>query len=183
MSEAPPPPAVGGILRVVAPTMAAANAGPFASHVQAALHSALGLPPDADAQAVAVALSSATGGQLLALKQAETEFAGLMRSLGIDVSQVRTRASDNAPSAPPHHNNAAKVMALGISAAFFGMIFLLSFHSMPTENREIVLSLIGILGTTFVGTASYFFGNNVGSHAKDVLLAAATPPAESPPRR
>jgi hypothetical protein len=75
-------------------------------------------------------------------------------------------------------NTGAKILALIISLGFFGLVFLLSFHAVPQENREIFNVLLGTLATTFVAVTSFFFGSNIGASAKDAMLAASHPPLQ-----
>lgn len=172
----------GGALRTIAPTLTSALGGPFASQSLAALSSALSLDAGVEEVAIAEALCSASGSQLVSIKSAEIEFAKVMKELGVDLTLVRGRSADHVASVATTDAKgiAAKAFAIAIAAGFFAILGLLSFHAVPIENKEVVNILLGALTTTFVSTAAYFFGSNVGSRAKDQLLLAASAASGAP---
>jgi len=75
------------LVRTVAPSIASAVGGPLAGMATRAISDALLGKPDGTEQELAEAAAKATPEQLLALKQAEQDFAIKMRELDIDLEQ------------------------------------------------------------------------------------------------
>lgn len=161
------------VLRTVAPTLALAVGGPFGPIAAAALHTALGSSDDKTAEA---ALLSATPDQLLALKGAENAFTERMKELGIaeeklsfdDTANARARemaVKDNTPS----------VLAYAITIGFFSVLGYLLIEGKPVQGGDVMLVLVGSLGTAWTGIIGYFFGSSAGSAAKtDTINKIAT---------
>lgn len=78
------------------------------------------------------------------------------------------------------------VLALAVYAA---TVFILLFHPIPADNKEVVAGAVGFIGGTLVGGAfAFYFGSSKGSQGKDETIAAmiagqtaAPAPAAPPP--
>lgn len=162
------------VLRTVAPTVALAVGGPFGPLASAALSAVLGTPKD-DGKAAEAALLSATPDQLLALKKAEEEFQIQMKQLGIDeqklvfddIANARAREIAVKDSTP-------KYLAYLITAGFFGILGYLVVEGKPVQGGDVMLVMVGSLGTAWTGIVAYFFGSSAGSAAKTDILASVS---------
>jgi hypothetical protein len=56
------------------------------------------------------------------------------------------------------------------------MLAVLSVHEVPASSHDLLLTMVGVLGTSWVGCMGYYFGTSAGSERKTELLAKAPPP-------
>lgn len=75
--------------------------------------------------------------------------------------------------------NVQKFVATFVLAAFLGVILLMSWHTVPAENKDMLETLIGFIGGAFTAVVAFYFGSTSSSHTKDQTIAAMTavPPA------
>lgn len=154
------------ILQTVAPTVALAVGGPFGPIASAAISAALGTPKGDD-KAAEAALLTATPDQLLALTKANNDFQVQMKTLGIeeqklvydDVANARSREIAVKDSTP-------KYMAYLITVGFFAVLGYLIVEGKPTVGGDVMLVMVGSLGTAWTGIVAYYFGSSAGSAAK-----------------
>jgi dolichol kinase len=82
------------------------------------------------------------------------------------------------PPAIPAESSLTKhapiLLAGFILFAFLLMLVIMAFHTVPTENKDLVDTLLGVLGTAFAGVVGYFFGSNSSSKVKDATIASMT---------
>jgi len=57
-----------------------------------------------------------------------------------------------------------------ISICFFFVLYLLIFHPMPTENKDVLYLIIGALIGFEGAVVSYFYGSSKGSADKNEML-------------
>jgi hypothetical protein len=152
------------VLKTVAPTLALAVGGPFGPLAAAAIHAALGSTDQATAE---TALANATPDQLLALKKADQDFSVQMETLGIakeklafdDTANARAREVSVKDSTP-------HILAYTITAGFFITLGFLVFKGKPETGGDVMLVLMGALGTAWTGIIQYYFGSSAGSADK-----------------
>ena len=70
-------------------------------------------------------------------------------------------------------------LAFIVALGFFGCVFFLLFKEFPANNKDLLVSLLGVLTTIFTLIMNYFFGNSSSSKAKDETIAAV---ANKPPQ-
>lgn len=171
---------VGGI----APILGTALVGPLAGQAISMLGLALGLGTDASEGDVAAAVTSGrlTGEQIVAMKQAENDFAAKMRELDIDVMKINA-ASDAAliaDTSDARHVFGEKdnvfvmgCIILGAFATLMGLVLWGCFWMM-TAKVEIDPSMVAVCASlvgTVVGyvaanaqqVVSFFYGSSKGS--------------------
>lgn len=69
------------------------------------------------------------------------------------------------------HMKALFVLASIVMLMFFTMMIVLSFHEVPDKNKDLIDTLLGILGSTgFAGVVAFFFGTSASSMAKDTTI-------------
>jgi hypothetical protein len=158
------------VLRTVAPTIALAVGGPFGPLAATALSAVLGTAPG-DSKAAEAALLSATPDQLLALKKAEEDFQVQMRTLGIaeekltfdDIANARARETAVKDSTP-------RILAYSVTVGFFGILGFLLWNGKP-PGGDVIMVMLGALGTAWTGIVSYYFGSSAGSASKDKTIS------------
>jgi hypothetical protein len=56
---------------------------------------------------------------------------------------------------------------------FFSVLTLMFFHNIPDTDHDVLLVLIGALGSAWASIIAYYFGSSSGSAAKNAILAQA----------
>lgn len=170
---------ISSIINTVAPWIGTALGGPLGGMAVTAAANALGLSDKTEA-AIKTAIAGATPEQMLALKQADNDFASKMQALGFD-SMEKMAGLENADRDSARNREiqvkdiTPKILAYLVTAGFFGMLVFMLFKGIPNENRDILNIMLGALGTTFGAVISYYYGSTRGSEAKSALLAQAPP--------
>ena len=169
---------LGDGVAAIAPTIASAFGGPLAGLAVTSLETALGVAPGLSANdpkgfQAKLAAALATPEQVLALKQADNAFKQfcldnelqLVKADDADRDSARRRQVDLKDWTPT-------VLAMLVSAGFFGMLSVMAFHDLPVGNRDMLNIMLGSLGAAWVAVVSYYFGSSAGSRAKDGSIAA-----------
>ena len=160
-------------LKQIAPTIATAMGGPLAGMAIKAISEALLGKPDGTEEELAQAATKATPEQLLALKKAENDFALQMRELDIDLERIAGADRDSARNREIKTKDwTPKLLAGGITIGYFGVLFYMLTHGLPTTGgSEAMLVMLGTLGTAFGGVMAYYFGSSAGSKEKTEALS------------
>ena len=163
---------VTSILATVAPGLATAVGGPLAGVAAQAITGALTGEATPDLETVERALTSAKPEDLVKLKAAEAEFARAMKDADIDLEGIAAddRADARARQVKTGDNTPA-YLGFAIILGFFGALSFVFFVGLPDAGSEIVLIMIGVLGTMTTQVANYFFGSSVGSKTKEATIA------------
>jgi hypothetical protein len=152
------------VLKTVAPTLALAVGGPFGPLAAAAIHAALGTT---DQKSAETALLNATPDQLLALKKADQDFQVRMKEL--DISEEKLSFDDTANARAREiatKDSTPKYMAYLITLGFFATLAYLIIYGKPQTGGDVMLVMVGALGTAWSGIVQYYFGSSAGSAAK-----------------
>ena len=64
-------------------------------------------------------------------------------------------------------------LAAVIAGALVTVIVLLIKNTIPTDNKDVLLVVIGVLASAFTAVVSYFFGSSKGSAEKNELLKSS----------
>ncbi|OLL28188.1 hypothetical protein BTH42_28840 [Burkholderia sp. SRS-W-2-2016] len=72
-----------------------------------------------------------------------------------------------------------KVLAMAVTAGFFGILLLMAVQPLPGDNKDLVNVVVGALGTAWISIIGYYFGTSVGSMRKTELLAKPSVPITS----
>lgn len=179
------------VLEKLAPTVATLLGGPFAGLAVNAVETALGTgAPDGTAPAspadriasVQKMLSAGqlSGDQILALKQAELQVKQHLADNNIQLEQIamtdtvsaRQRESDLAKAGAK--DDTPKILAYLLTIGFFGTLGFLMIGTIPTSGHDVLLIMVGSLGTAWAGMVHYYYGSSPSSKTKDDTIAAAT---------
>lgn len=160
------------LVRTVAPTLASAVGGPLAGMATRAISEALlGKPDGAEAELVEAA-AKATPEQLLALKQAEQDFAVRMRELDIDIERLSNEDRASARDREVKTGDwTPRVLAAAVTLGFFGVLFWMIAYGLPENGGEAMLVMLGTLGTAWGAIVSYYFGSSAGSREKNDTIS------------
>lgn len=161
------------IVGTVAPTLATALGGPLAGVAVKTLASQLLGKPDATQGEVEQAIVGADPQTLLKLKEIEVEF----QKFVVDAEIQREKlAGDDRGSARDREIKAGdswtpRILAISITAGFFGVLLLMMYGTMPKDGHDALLVMLGSLGTAWIAVVSYYFGSSASSKHKDEALA------------
>lgn len=154
----------------VAPTIATALGGPFAGLGIKALSAAVLGHEDGDEDQIAAQLAGASPELLLEMKKADQNFKVTMKSLDIKIEDLHAKDRISArerQKALKDHTPA--ILAFVLTAGLFIVIYFLFNIVIPEGNKEVILLLVGSLGTGCASSWSYFHGSSSGSKQKDVI--------------
>lgn len=160
------------LVRTVAPSIASAVGGPLAGMATRAISEALLGKPDGSEQELTEAAARATPEQLLALKQAEQDFAVKMRELDIDLERIASEDRSSARNREVATRDwTPRVLAGLVTGGYFGVLFYMLRNGLPQHGgSEAMLVMLGTLGTAWGGIMAYYFGSSAGSKAKDEAM-------------
>ncbi len=159
-----------------APIVGAALGGPLGGAAGVLLASALGVK-DADPKSIEQAIKNGTltGEQILALKQAEDDFALQMKQLDINsVEDMEKLAIQDRVSAREREISVKdwtpRILAYGVTLGFFGLLSFLLRHDLPAGSKDVLNIMLGSLGTAWISIVTYYFGSSAGSDKKTDLM-------------
>lgn len=167
------------VLRTVAPWIATAVGGPLGGMAVEAAANALGLS-DKTVEAVKSAIGGATPEQMLALKNADHEFALRMQELGFkNVADLEAIAAGDRASARgmqiANKSFMPAVITAGILTSFIVTLLVMFFVPIPLGNRDMIIYMVGQL-SGFAGSAvAFWLGTTRQSEDKTRMLAMAPP--------
>jgi hypothetical protein len=178
---------VANNIGTTAPLLAGLVGGPVGLGVTAAaaiISHALGTP--SDPAFVEPALNDP--GALEKLRQAESANSLQLQQLMVTAAQsslaheadmARIAAGDRESARAMGVANrdwVPKVLAMAVTAGFFGILLLMAFQPLPGANKDLVNVVVGALGTAWISIIGYYFGTSVGSMRKTELLAKPSVP-------
>jgi hypothetical protein len=168
-----------GFFKKIGPWLSAAVAGNVPALVSLAATTIGGIvgknvKPDVDS--IAAAVAGATPEQLTAMKQADEDFAVKMKTLGFEDEQALEKiAADDRASARDREKS---VRDYTPEVGFYLLVFTFGFflrwlfkYPVPTDNKAIIYSAFGSLGTLVIMAATYFYGTTRGSEKKTEILS------------
>jgi len=160
---------------------AASLGGPLGSMAANAVGKALGIDPPSKAEDISDAVALATTKDpdaLLKLKQADQDFSIQMAKLGFDSAAKMEELVDQDRSNARAREIAVKdkvpaILAISVTAGFFGLLTLMSYHTVPAGAHDILIGMLGSLGTAWIAIISYYFGSSAGSAKKTDMMMRA----------
>ena len=163
------------VIATVAPWIGTAIGGPLGGMAVEAAAKAMGLSEKTEASLKA-AISGATPEQMLALKEADQDFAVRMQELGFKNQEtIAALAVDNTKDARDMQkvtrSNVPATLAILITVGFFGILIGLMAGALKTTDNQALLILLGALSASWAGICNFYFGSTNGSQQKTELLA------------
>ena len=164
------------IVGAVAPTLATAIGGPLGGMAMQVVSSVLGLPTDSNEKDVEKALRQATPDQLLALKQADNDFAVRMKELDIDLERIAASDRDSARKREAQVKDwMPRVLSLVVVGGFMATVFLVLMGVVEGMREPLtattVGTLIGFVSAKAEQVIAYYFGSSSSSQQKTAMLA------------
>ena len=152
-----------GILKVVAPVLATAVAGPAGGAAVGWIASKLGIPDDT-IEGVTKALTG-NPEMTMKLKELDLEYAKL------EVQDRDSARQSYAQVATSEHATkldkvVVPVLALGVVGLAFTLIGVLMFVNTPTDQQQIIIFALGFITSAAGQVLSFYFGSSQGSKDK-----------------
>ena len=166
------------IVGAVAPTLATAIGGPLGGMAMQVVSSVLGLPTDSSEKDVEKALKQATPEQLLALKQADNDFAVRMKELDIDLERIAASDRDSARRREAQVRDwMPRVLAFVVVAGFMATVFLVLLGYVDGMKDPLMATttgtIIGVVSAKCEQVVAYYFGSSSSSQQKTQMLAGS----------
>jgi hypothetical protein len=176
------------VIGTVAPTLATMLGGPLAGAAVSAIAGAFGLPSGSGQDDITkVVQSGAMTPEIIAkVRQADQEHAEKLRQMDIDLEKLNQGHQEALAATDASDRDSARkreiavkdwtptMLALGITAGFFGILGFLLFQAPPANSRDVLNIMLGSLGTAWVSMVAYYFGSSAGSEAKTKIIAGMT---------
>lgn len=173
--------ALTDVLKKVYPFLtAAASFVPGGNIATTALGTILNLKPGATLDDAGMALMTATPEQRASLQAEDDRHKEVMAQMGFtSAADFEKIAADDRASARDREKvvrDYTPEIGFYIMVTIFGTALgVLSHYQIPPDNKALVFSAMGTLGTLLVGASNYFYGTTRGSENKTALLAKAPP--------
>jgi hypothetical protein len=172
---------VGNIVGKSAPILGTLLGGPAGAAIGGLVGSILGTEatPDAIHQAIA-----ADPNKALELAQYELENKAKLQEMTLQHAQamfeaeVKDRGSARQREVDTKDTFTPRSLAYGVTVGFFGTLAWLLSAGKPEYGGDVVLVMLGSLGTAWTGIISYYFGSSSGSDRKTELIAKQNPATE-----
>jgi hypothetical protein len=154
-------------LKMIAPTLATAIAGPFGTMAYGVVAKVLNISPE-DAQKT-IETGKLTSEQIASVQLAEVELKARAQELGLDFAKVEVDDRKSARNMQMGTKSLIPaVLATVVTVGFFGILVgMMTKTFVPSDALYLML---GSLGTAWTGIISFYFGSSAGSQAKDELL-------------
>lgn len=160
------------LLATVAPSVATALGGPLAGVATRAIAGKLLGTEDASFSDVEAAVAAASGADMVKLKELEYEFKTQMEEAGIELEKISASDRDSARQRQVKMKDwTPSVLGLAIIIGFFGVLAYIFRFGLPSEGSEVLLIMVGALGTMTSQVGNFFFGSSTGSKVKDQIIA------------
>lgn len=146
-------------------------APPFGGMAANFIKDALGLDKEATEQQMLEAVKNATPEQVVALKNAEYEFKTKLKELDVDVIELEQKDRDSARRMQTKTKSLVPaVLSVSITVGFFGALYTMLIDGVPPGEKDVLLVMLGALGTAWANVCQYWFGSSTGSKDKTEIM-------------
>ncbi len=83
--------------------------------------------------------------------------------------EIKIATSDNSPLL---NKIMLPLLAIGVTIGFFGLLIYMIHWEVPAGNKDILFTLLGSLGSVWIGITNYYFSSSIGSKQKDSQIAS-----------
>jgi hypothetical protein len=165
------------IIKTVAPWIGTALGGPLGGMAVTAAANALGLG-EKTTDAIKNAIGGATPEHLLALKEADQNFALQMQALGFkQITDLEAIAANDRKDARDllkvTRSWVPAALSGGVTIGYFAILIGLMSGKLQVEDSQAMLLMLGSLTTAWGVVMAFWFGTTADSGRKTELLAQA----------
>jgi hypothetical protein len=161
-----------GVLKSVAPTLLAATGSPLAPLAMGIAKKVMGnedMTDDALEEAVATAAGTTDGLSKIRQIEADLKKTELEQRFKFEEIEADDRADARARQVALKDNTPAIVLYL-TTVGFYGVLGAVLWRGLPDNGGEVLLMMIGALGSAWGASVQYFVGSSSGSRAKTDLI-------------
>lgn len=159
------------IIGAVAPTLATALGGPLAGAATKAISSALLKRPNGTEKEIAEIVTASDPEMFAEIRKAELAFKAQMVDLEVDLEKVAAQDRESARQRQVKTGDRwPAYIASSALIGFFGVLALLVFVDIPTDGKDALLIMVGVLGGMVSSIKDYYFGSSSGSASKNNLI-------------
>ena len=161
-------------LKMIAPTIATAVAGPFGTMAYGLIAHELGVSPD-EAKTT-IEAGKLTADQIASVQLAEVQIKAKAQELGLNFEQLAVADRKSARDMQiTTQSNVPPTLAVLIVIAWATIQWFLLTHIIDGTMRELIARVLGTLDGALMLVLSFYFGSSSGSQAKDSMLHNSTP--------
>ena len=164
-----------GVAPTVANVLLPGAGGAITSAAVQAVGSAMGLTPDEaqNPESVQAAVEKATPEQIIALRQADQQFALSMKEAGIELAKIHQRDRSDARQMQMRTRGwSVPVLAFVTVGAFCGLCAAVVWQAFgdaqsepPPAVQNLLFAVVGYLAAAAQQVLAYFFGSSEGNEA------------------
>lgn len=159
-----------GALSVIAPELAGALPGPLGARAKSIVENVLGLSNSSEEE-IEKALAVAHPEVLERLRKADQDFRLEMEKLGVDLQKAYLDDRANARARQiAVKDKTLPALAWVVMGMWAGCIAALFKLVPPSDNKDLLLLLLGVLTGGAKDVIGYFFGSSVGSARKTEMM-------------
>lgn len=169
---------IGKSIASVAPALSTAllGAGPagmIAGGAIKVLTSFLGLQEDARPEDVVARINALTPDKYVELNKADLDFKKSLADAGVNLEQIAAADRDSARrNQAATLNKTPDLLMFLLTLGFFGLLWLMWYKPPAEGSKDLLNTMVGTLGTAWVGGTTYFFGSSAGSDKLKSILAS-----------
>jgi hypothetical protein len=160
------------VIQAVAPGLAGILGGPLAGVAVKALSTAILGKADGTEAEVEQAVLSGGSDVLARIKEADAKLQSDLAAAGVKLEEIS--ASDRASARireTTSQDNTTKILAVAYTVAYFGCLWAVWKFGIPSESKDLLQTLLGVLTAAQATIMNYYFGSSAGSAQKTNLLA------------
>ena len=167
------------IIKTVAPWIGTAIGGPLGGMAVEAAANALGIP-EKMTDAVKQAIAGVTPEQMLAIKQADNDFATQMQALGFkqiaDLEALATADRKDARAMQvSQRSRVPALLSVVVTLGYFGILIGMMLDWLRASDSQALLLMLGSLSTGWGVVMAFWFGTTADSGRKTEIIARAQP--------
>ena len=83
-----------------------------------------------------------------------------------------TTVAEGVQNTTPRFDTTPRYLAYMVTLGFFCVIAALIFLAIPTDNREVLIQIIGTFGGGWIAIIAYFYGTSAGSEQRNAIRAS-----------
>ena len=120
---------------------------------------------------IAKYMENATPEQLIALRKIGPDLEVKLKELGVKEDELIYADKANA-RATHKDSQMPAILAITLTIGFFGSLAALFIWPVPEANKAIVFTMLGSLGTCWLGAMQYYFGTTKSSGDKTKIMSS-----------
>jgi hypothetical protein len=163
-----------GILNF-APTIAKALGVPgfIADGAAGVLKGVLGLGTEATAQDVQAELAKLTPADYVKLREADLTYKQNLLDAGVKLEEIAMQDRDSArKNQASTQSKTPDILMFVLTVGFFGLLALMWWRPPPPECKDMLMVMVGTLGTAWTAGVTFFYGSSQGSDRLKGIIAA-----------